>query len=174
MVLPTEPEGELGLVQVVRNQEGRFIGFRDVDTGRFISRADAIPRLRYSVEKSSIIDSFGTTIGPGSLALPQRGETVSFKLREAEYLPLQQSPESYRPNANQEIIERTILVTREGKIITDEVSHGLGTAYDPAKYGGHWRKKAAEALGVREGDRLPTVDLKRAVVYREFLLKTIE
>ncbi len=173
MVTP-RPE-EIGQrIRVARTKDGKIIGFQDPDRGnRFVSRKDALPRMRYSVEKSRIEDSFGNEIGVGSLGLPGRGVTVGFKVKEATYKPLPTSPQNFQPRANQEVIERTVFLTREGKLVSTETSYGLGQDYDPAKAGGKWRADASKAVGAKEGERLPTRDLSRAIVYQEFLVKSI-
>lgn len=168
------PEEENKLVRVIRDREtGVVVGFQDPDTGRFISRADALPRLRYSVEKSQIIDSFGNDVGVGAIGTPRSGNVVQFKVKEAEYTPLTTDPAAFRPNQNQEVVERTIFITPEGKLVSSETSYGLGTRYKPETAGGRWRKEAAEALKVDPNKRLPTKDLKRAVARQEYLVKTI-
>ena len=173
MVTP-KPEEIARRVHVARDRAGKVIGFQDPDRGyRFISRKDALPRMRYSIERSRIEDSFGREIGVGSLSLPGRGVTVGFKVKEATYRPLPTSPQDFRPTASQEVIERTVFITREGKLVSTETSYGLGEAYDPTKTGGRWRRSASQAVGAKEGERLPTRDLARAVAHQEFLVKSI-
>jgi hypothetical protein len=98
---------------------------------------------------------------------------VAFKVKEATYRPLPTSPQDFQPKPNQEVIERTVFITREGKLVSSETSYGLGEAYDPAKTGGRWRRAASKAVGAGEGKRLPTSDLARAVAMQEFLVKSI-
>lgn len=161
-------------VRVVRNRTtGSVVGFQDPLTGRFLSRTDAISRLHYSVERGQIEDSYQNPVGVGNLGIPSRGQRVAFKVKEADYQKLSVDPVTFRPSANQEVVERTVFITKDGKFVTSETSYGLGEKYDPAQSGGRWRKEAAEALGVKGDQRLPTVDLKRAVAYREFIVKTI-
>lgn len=173
MVTP-RPEEIARRVHVARDRQGKIVGFQDPDRGyKFISRQDALPRLRYSVEKSRIEDSFGKEVGVGSLGLPGRGVSVGFKVKEATYRPLPTTPQDFQPRANQEVIERTVFITREGKLVSSETSYGLGEAYDPTKAGGRWRRSASQAVGAKEGERLPTSDLARAVAHQEFLVKEI-
>ena len=170
------PKGEeiARRVQVARDRKGRVVGFQDPDQGyRFISRKDALPRMRYSIERSRIEDSFGNEIGVGSLSLPGRGVSVAFKVKEATYKPLPTSPQDFRPSASQELIEVNIFTDKAGKLITSETSYGLGEAYDPTKTGGRWRRDASKAAGAGEGQRLLTVDLARFHLSQEFILKTI-
>lgn len=160
-------------VRVVRDRQGRVVGFQDPDKRNiFIRRVDAVPRLRYSVERSQVEDSFGNRVGVGALGLPLRGYDVAFKVKEAAYRPLAIDPLSFRPNPDQELIEKTTYTTKDGKLVTSEMSYGLGEKYDPSKTGRKWRHEASKALGRPEGERLPTRDLKRAVLYKEFIVKT--
>ena len=170
------PKGEeiARRVQVARDRQGRVVGFQDPDRGmKFISRQDALPRMRYSIERSRVEDSFGNEVGVGSLSLPGRGVTVGFKVKEAIYKPLPTRPQDFQPSASQEVIERTVFLDREGRLVSTETSYGLGEAYDPTKTGGRWRRSASDAVGAKAGERLPTSDLARAVVMQEFLLKEI-
>lgn len=172
MVLPSF--GELR-VRVVRDSSGRVVGFQDPDStprNQFISRADALDRLRYNVEAAQIEDSFGNDVGVGALALPGRGVTVAYKNGSATYTPLPGDPAAFKPNPNQEIVERTIFIDRNGRLVTVETSYGYGQTYDPARYGGRWRKAASEALGLAADERLPSQDLQRAVVGKEYMIKT--
>jgi len=162
-------------VRAARDKRGQIIGFQDPDKGnRFITREAAIPRLRYSSADRSIVDSFGTKVGVGALRLPGRGRMVTYAVKSAEYRSLDQDARRFRPAGNQEVIERTVLVGKDGQLISDETSSGLGKRYDQAKRGGHWRKTISDALGLKDSERLPTRDLERAVVYREFIVKTIK
>lgn len=176
MVVPTSAEQETPAepgVRIVRDEEGVFYGFQDADTGRFISRQDALGRLVYSIEQGALLDSFGNTAGVGSIALPNRGVQVTYANVTADYMPLTTDPLTYTPESNQEIVERVIFVNQDGTLSTLQTSYGLGTMYDPNLTGGRWRRGASQALGLDESERLPTADLERAVIYREFELKTI-
>lgn len=173
-MLPDQPEGELR-VRVVRDSEGKVIGFQDPDRGnRFISRADAIRRLEYSVERGAILDSFGNPVGVGALHTPGSGYSVTYATKEATYTPIGVSPLEFRPNANQEVIERTVFVAQDGSLVATETSYGIGRPYDPHKFGGRWRRAASEALGLGANERLPTADLQRAVAWQEYQVKTID
>jgi hypothetical protein len=173
-VLPLEPEAERPGVWVARDSAGVFIGFRDPSTGQFISRQDALPRLTYSIELGELQDSLGNTAGVGSIGLPGRGVRVTYATTETvqDLVPLETNPATYAPKSNQEIVERVIFTDSDGNLITLETSWGAGTKYDSHLYGGRWRRGAAEALGLEEGTRLPTADLERAVLYREFIIRT--
>jgi hypothetical protein len=173
MVLPQDQEGQ-ARVRAVRNREGRFIGFQDPDQGgRFITRQEALSRLSFSVERGEVLDSFGNGVGVGAVKLPGRGVDVTYQTRAAEYKPMTVDPARFTPNPNQEIVERNVFMTKDGKLVTSETSWGLGKKYDPAKYGGRWRQSASDALGLDKAKRLPTRDLERAVLMREFIVKTI-
>jgi len=161
-------------VRIVRDRKGRVVGYQDPDqASRFISRADAIPRLRINKDTRQVEDSFGNRVGVGALGLPGRGVELTYKTKTAAYTPLAADPRTYNPKPNEEILERTTFATKEGKLVTSETSYGLGEKYDPSKTGGRWRRDASKALGVPEGGRLPTRDLSRAVLNKEFIIKRI-
>ncbi len=168
------PEQQTERVRVVRDRQGKVVGFQDPDrASRFISRADALPRLRYSIDNQRIQDSFGNEVGIGALGVPGRGISVAFKVKEATYKPLPTDATTFSPRPNQEIVERTVFIDRDGKLIESQTSYGLGEKYDPSKTGGKWRRDASKAVGAKEGERLLTSDLKRAVAHHEFLVKDI-
>jgi len=161
-------------VRIVRDRKGRVVGFQDPDRRSvFITRADAVPRLRINPNTRQVEDSFGNQVGVGALGLPGRGIDVAFKVKMASYVPLRTDPKTYNPKPNEEIIERTTFATKEGKLVTSETSYGLGEKYDPAKTGGRWRRDASKAVGAGEKARLPTRDLQRAVLYKEYMVKRI-
>ena len=161
-------------VRIVRDRKGRVVGFQDPDKRSvFISRKDAIPRLRINQDTRQVEDSFGNRVGVGALGLPGRGIDVTYKVKMASYKPLATDPRSYNPKPNEEILERTTFATKGGRLVTSETSYGLGEKYDPSKTGGRWRRDASKALGVPEGGRLPTRDLRRAVVFKEYIIKRI-
>lgn len=147
-------------------------GSRVIRNG-FIAAEDGIARLQFNFDSGQLEDSFGTGVGVGALNMPKRGVTVDYVEASATYSPLGGNPESVRPDANQEIIERVYFVDRDGNIITLETSYGLGQIYDPTKSGGRWRRAASEALGLPENSRAPTSELKEAELNREFLIKEI-
>lgn len=172
MVLPSF--GELR-VRVVRDSSGRVVGFQDPDStprNQFISRADALDRLSYNVETAQIEDSFGNDVGVGALAIPGRGVTVAYKNGSASYKPFTGDISSFKPKPNQEIIERTIFINKDGSLTTLEISYGYGTQYDEAKYGGAWRNAAQKVLGLPEKSGVPTTDLQAAVAGKEYMIKT--
>jgi len=177
MALP-DNDGELQpgelQISIARSRDGNFVGFRDPATGQFMSRAEAVPRLRYNVERGELEDSFGEFAGVGSIRMPERGVEVGYVLKVAAYKPLDTSPLNFRPAPNQELVEHIVFVDAEGKLITLETSFGLGKRYEPNLYGGRWRQAASEALGVADSKRLPTKDLERAVVQKYYSVKTIE
>ncbi len=161
-------------VRIARDRKGRVVGFQDPDKRSvFISRADAVKRLRINPDTRQIEDSFGNRVGVGALALPGRGIELVYKTKMASFTPLAVDPRTYNPKPNEEIIERTTFATKKGRLITSETSYGLGEKYDPSKTGGRWRRDASKALGVSEGGRLPTRDLQRAVLHKEYIIKRI-
>jgi len=161
-------------VRIARDRKGRVVGFQDPDKRSvFITRADAVKRLRINKDTRQVEDSFGNRVGVGALGLPGRGVELVYKTKTAAYTPLGADPRTYNPKPNEEILERTTFATKEGKLVTSETSYGLGEKYDPSKTGGRWRRDASKALGVPEGGRLPTRDLQRAVLYKEYIVKRI-
>lgn len=173
MVLPPEGEAAPRLTRVSRDAEGRFIGFRDPVTGRFVSKKDALPSLRMNIDRGIIQDSFGNRVDPGSLGIPKRGIVHDFGTGEFRYRPGPLDPTKIDPRSDQDIIERLTLHDQKGNLYTVEASSGLGNKYRPEFTGGWFRAKTAEALGLPEDARLPTKDLKKAVVHREIIIRTI-
>ena len=174
MVLPTGGTGELR-VRIVRDSSGRVVGFQDPDNrNQFIARSDAVDRVRYNTEAAQIEDSFGNNVGVAALALPGRGVTVGYKNGATVYKSFQGDITGFDPQPNQEIVERVIFINQDGTLRVVNISYGYGQKYDPASKaaGGLWARGAADALGLKEGERLPTTDLKQAEVLREFIIKT--
>jgi hypothetical protein len=173
MVLPQEGFGQLR-VRVVRDSSGRVVGFQDPDKDNiFISRTDAIQRVRFNTEEGQIQDSFGNNVGVAALAYPKSGQTVAYVEKEATYIPLSGPPEGFKPASNEEIVERVTVIGADGELHTFEISYGGGQKYDPAKYGGKWRYEVSNALGQGEEERIPTEDLQRAVVDTVYLYKIV-
>jgi hypothetical protein len=161
-------------VRIVRDPLGVVIGFQDPDAGnRFITRYEALERSSFSVERGAMIDSFGNTFQAGALATPQAGRVVTYTHVSASYVPISGNPANITPGPNQEIIERQIIITPGQKLETLEISHGRGERYVEGKHGGAWRREAGKKLGEKEGKRIPTRDLKRAIAHVEYLLKTV-
>lgn len=173
-MLPTKYNKDNPRVRVVKDQTGRIVGYQDPDfNNRFITRDEAIIRMKFNVETSEIIDSFGRSVGEGVFAYPLRGRTVTFVEREARYIPLTEHPLRFRPASNQEIVERVTVIGKDGKLYSFETSYGLGVKFSEHKYGGRYRQKISDALELPENERLPTSDLQRAVINVEYLVKTI-
>lgn len=173
MVLPSDlPPTPSRRVRVIRDRYGRLAQFQDPETGRFIRRDDALKRLNYDPKVGQIVDSFGNPVGVGALRIPEMGITRTFVGLEAEYQRMKVDPHAFKPGTNQEIIERTVFITKEGRMVTQETSYGLGKDYDRSKYGGRWRQGASDALGLGPDERMTTRELRKAVAYQEFVTKT--
>lgn len=162
-------------VRAVRDASGRVIGFQDPDQGnRFITRDQALNRLRYDPSQEQILDSFGNPVGAGSLAFPERGFSVATRSRFVNYRAGGDDPMLIRIRTGEELVEQVTFVDRNGRVYTVEHSFGKGRSYDPTVKGGWFRQKASEALGLRENERIPTRDLERAVVRRDYIVKISE
>ncbi len=161
-------------VRVVRDQYGRLVGYQDPDkNNRFIAREEAVKRILYDFDKMYFSDSYNTKILEAEILTPLRGTTVHFVERSAVYTPMLESPNRFRPASNQEVIERLVVVGKDGRVHVVDTSYGLGVRYNENKYGGRWRQRVSEALELPENVRLPTSDLKRAVASVEYIVKTI-
>lgn len=172
MVLPgEEPLGERVLIQ--RNPRTGAVLFRDPETGRFISRSSALTRVTYDFERGRIVDSFGNTIGVGAFRLPLAGAVRQTENTVQVYAKLDVDPRQFRAAANQEIIERITVVGRDGKLRTFEIDYGPGGKYDRSAHGGRWRFETSRALGLADNQRAQTTELRQAVAYREFIVRTI-
>jgi hypothetical protein len=173
-MFPDEEEIFNSRVRIVRGINGKLVGYQDPDNNnRFILRTDAIKRLFYDSEKMYLTDSFGRSIMDADLRMVFRGERINFIERAAIYTPMMESPSRFRPASNQEVIERVLVVDKNGRVIEFDTSFGLGVRYNQYRYGGRWRQKISEALGLPENARIPSSDLKRAVYSVEYLVKTI-
>jgi hypothetical protein len=173
MVLPGPEFLEGEGVLVARDRSGRIIGFRDPETGRFISRSTALPRMTYDPTSGQIVDSLGNPVGVGAFRLPLGGVVRETKNTLQEWRQLEVDARTFRPAANQEIIERVTVIGRDGKLRTFEISYGLGGKYDPRAplKGAKWRFETSQALGLAEGERASTSRLREAVAYRDFIIK---
>lgn len=149
--------------------DGRVIQIRNL----FISREPAIDRLKYDFDRNRIVDTFGTTVGTKHIGLPTAGRVVDYKTLTATWSPLTTDPRKYIPAANEEVVERVVFMNREGKLVTEHTSYGLGRKYDRSKTGWWWAGKAKEALGIEPGEKVTTKELQRAVVHREFVVKRL-
>lgn len=174
MVLPFGPGAEGPGVRINRDDKGRFRGFTDAASGRFISRTEAVQRLTFSVEGSDLVDTFGEHVGVGSIKIPASGIEIAYKVRTTTDKQLTVDPSTFKPEPNQQIVERVVFAGADGRLHTMETSYRLGRQYDPSLTGGRWRQAASEALGLKQGERLPTADLQRAVIMKEFIIRTIE
>ena len=147
--------------------------FRDPDTGRFINYKDAIRRARFNFDAGRPIDSRGRFIAVERLRLPQRGSVITFPTVQARFLNFTGDPRTFRPGANQEIIEELVLVDRQGNIFTRQFSMGLGRRYDRSKVSKAWFRETASAAGVRKGEPGAYKSAQGAVLSRRFVIKTI-
>lgn len=173
MVLPGPEFFEEAGVTVARDRSGRLIGFRDTETGRFISRSVALARMTYDPVSGKVTDSRGNPVGVGAFRLPLGGVVRETKNTTQEWRPMEVDARQFKPAANQEIIERVTVIGRDNKLHTFEISYGLGGKYDPRapNKGSRWRFETSKALGLAEGERASTSRLREAVAYREFIVK---
>ena len=161
------------MVRAVRARYYKFVGFQDAETGLFISPEEARSSLKFDPERNRVVDSFGNVVGVGNLELQESGARFSLKNVDVLYMPLEESVRSFKPGGNQEIIERFTIVNKDGSLSTFEISHGLGNKYKRGHGGGRWRYETSKALDYKQGERPPTKELQRAVLHREFIVKTI-
>lgn len=173
MVIPGQRPLEGEGVLVARERSGRLIGFRDPETGRFISRVTALARMTYDPTSGQVVDSQGNPVGVGAFRLPLGGVVRETKNTIQEWRPMDVDARQFKPAANQEIIERVTVIGRDGKLRTFEISYGLGGKYNPTapNKGSKWRFETSKALGLEEGERASTSRLREAVAYREFIVK---
>lgn len=162
--------GERAVIRVL--PDGRRQWY-DPDTGRIISRADAVRRVRFDFETGWVRDSFGRNVGVGNLRIPQGGIARVYKTVDVRYGRLVADPSRLTPGNNQEIVERVTMINRDGTLRTVETSWGLGKRYDPSQYTKRWASEAADAAGVRIGDRGAYEKMKGAVLQKEYIVKTI-
>lgn len=139
----------------------------------FIARNQAVTRVRFDFERNRIVDSFGEVIGAQHMGIPSSGRVAERKVFDLVYRPLGVDPRRFDTGPNQEVIERLVLVDRNGNVYTRETSYGLGERYDRSERGGWFRRQASQALNLEEGQRVSTRELRRAVLHREFIVKTL-
>jgi hypothetical protein len=146
-----------------------------VERNVFIGNAYAVEHLAYNYDLGFVADSFGTRVPLAALAFPKRGTVVEYKTLTATWKPLDKDPRQFKPNANQEIVERVIFMDGHGNLQTLDMSYGKGKKYDRSKTGEKWRYFAGRMAGEEEdpgaGNRLSTRELQKNVVSREFLVK---
>jgi len=155
--------------------DGRIVsGIRNL----FTRTTDSVTRLRFDYGAGRLEDSFGKRVPVTSVKIPDRGVTFQFRFQEATWSPLGVDPRRFTPGPNQEIVERVVFLDRDGNLIVENFSYGLGSKYDRTKTGAKWRYAAARALGEESdpgpGNRLTTAELQKAVLEREFLVKTTQ
>jgi hypothetical protein len=173
VVLPGEEPVPGPSVRVLRNEEGRIYGFYGYPENRFISRSEALNRVQYNPEVGQIQDSFGNEVGVGAFRLPLRGISIETENTVQVYNRITVDPGEFPVAPNQQLIERVTVMNKDGTLSTFEVSYGAGQAYDPTKGGGKWRYETSQALGLGEGDRATSSELRAAVRYREFVVRDI-
>jgi len=203
VVLPTIPVGPLGYNEIIlepsrgrtrivetrpgvfQYQEPDEVKAREYADGRiviirneFVRLGQAYRGLSYDFETSRLKDGFGNRAPISAIGLPARGETHKFVNVSATWRPLEGAVTRFRPAGNQEIIERVWFVNRDGSIFKQDFSYGRGEKYDRTQTGSKWRYRAAQAMGETSdpgpGSRMTTDELKKAVLRREFLVKTVE
>lgn len=177
-----------GRSRVVK-KAGRVVGYQDPDLvmkytqpdgkvtwGRnlFVSREVAVERLTYNFKINRVQDSFGRSVGVANLGLPVTGRIAEYKTMDVTWKPLTTDPRRFKPTGNQEVVERTVFVDRNGNLRLVRTSYGRGKKYDKSKYGGRWRSAASRALGLDPGERVTTAELEKAVVKREFIVKELK
>jgi len=174
MTTPEEEE-QPERVRVVRDSSGRVVGFQDPDFGnRFITRDEALSRLRYDSGKSQILDSFGNPVEVGALHYTVSHAPVAFINGVWEYRGIGQDPSRARPGASQEVVEQTTVINKDGTLTTIEISGGAGKRWQENKSGGKWRYEMSKALGLGKDEKLPTTDLTRFVVRKDYFIRTTE
>jgi hypothetical protein len=194
---PIIPEGQDFVDVTIRPSEGRVravrvrpgvVQYQDPDvafrrtyrdgrvvtiTNPFITRNNAIARLRFDFDRNRVLDSFDDVVGSRYLGIPSTGRVSERKVFDLRWDRLGTDPRRYDPRPNEEIVERLVLVDKNGNIYTRETSYGLGQKYDRSKRGGWYRAQTSRALGLEEGKRVETRDLQKAVIHREFIRKRL-
>lgn len=172
MVAPIFPPEEPFLpVRYGRDRLGRSF-FTDPETGRRISSDDALRRVTFNFEEGRIRDSFGRFVGVAALRLPGSGRIVTLPNMDVVYSNLLRDPRIYRVAGNEELIERLVVVDRNGRMRTVNISYGLGRNYDPSRSGKRWAAELASSTGVKPGTPEAYRSYKEAMLDRSFIIKT--
>ena len=149
--------------------DGKIITLRNL----FINRETAINRLTYDFQRNRVVDSVGVSVAAKHIKLPLAGRVVQYGVLDAKWIPLDVDPRKYIPAANEEVLERITFVDRQGNLVIEYKSYGLGKKYDRSKGGGCFVDRAKKALGREPEDKVTTKELQRAVVQRQFVLKRL-
>jgi hypothetical protein len=71
---------------------------------------------------------------------------------------------------DQQWVERTTILTPNGKVKVVETKHGIGGPYDPEAQAKQWWRKASQAVEEETGERPTYNELKAMIQSREVLL----
>jgi len=165
------PEGYGSRVVINRDARGAIRRYGDPDTGQTLTRNEAIGRMKYNFSTGEIEDSMGNSLKIGEIALKRGHETSDLINARQVTSPMNRNPYTYKTARNEELIERLIVVGKNGEISKIDISYGSGKSYDPNRLGGTWRAKVANAVGLEKGERLPTADLERMVVSKQIVVR---
>jgi len=159
-------------VAIRRDSSGVIRRYYDPDTGETLTRTDAIMRMKVDFERGTVVDSLGNPITNRELMLNRSEATRRFMNVSQSTRPLNRDVMQYQPKPNEEIIERLIVQGKDGKIHKIDISYGSGKRYSPHEKGSAFRTKISDALDLEADYRLPTSDLQRVVISKQFVVRT--
>jgi hypothetical protein len=173
-MFPPEDDESGGRVRVTRGSNGNLV-YQDPDNRyHFISKQEAVRRLNWDTDQGSLADSFGNKVGPGILKGSLEGGAQVYPDVIVRSFSFEGRPQSTHIGDNQELVERWWFVNADGSLSVGYHSYGRGNAYHRDEGAGSYRAGAARALGLPEDQRLPSAELKEALVFREFIIKEYE
>lgn len=158
-------------VWVSRDEAGIIRRYGDPDSGKTLTRNEGIRRMSFNQTTGQVEDSLGNQIRLGELSLRAMHETEGLINVRQTTSPLKTNPWTYATKKNEEIIERLIVIGKDGKINKIDISHGQGKMYDPSAKGKVWRADISNALGLDKDDRLTTDDLEKMVVHKQIVVR---
>lgn len=169
-----QPPGGLRRVRLWTDPRAGYIRFQDPDqNNRFISREEGLSRIQYNPMTKRLEDSFGVAVGPGIYGISAEGVIQTFAKRTIHDERLTTSVSNYKTQANQEIVEHTVMIDPDGKAVHSYISYGLGNNYRRDRRSKAWYKNAIRELDPKGTKKLGYNDLKEAIIHREFIIREV-
>jgi len=158
-------------VSIRRTEKGRIARYHDPDTGKPLTKSEAIRRMTFDEKRGVMTDSFGATFYEGEARLIRNKETPGLLNVRQVSAPLNKVLSRYKPAPNEEIIERLVVAGSGGKVHKIDISYGQGEEWTKTGQSKAWYGKMREALDLPEGERMSTDDLHKAILSRQYVVR---